>query len=135
MEEKKFKEIMQQSKLEIQFPDFEYNVMEQIRAKESSRRSVWRNLRISWVFFFVVWQLRGKFPDILKDPVQGKEATKLFADANAMLDSIIEGKWLTANAVIGIYPANSIGDDIEVYKDESRNEVIARFSNLRNQKV
>ncbi|MCK4923216.1 MAG: methionine synthase [Bacteroidales bacterium] len=88
---------------------------------------------ISWVFFFVVWQLRGKFPDILKDPVQGKEATKLFADANAMLDSIIEEKWLTANAVIGIYPANSIGDDIEVYKDESRSEVIARFSNLRNQ--
>lgn len=88
---------------------------------------------ISWVFFFVVWQLRGKFPDILKDPLQGEEATKLFADANAMLDKIIEEKWLTAIAVIGIYPANSIGDDIEVYKDESRSEVIARFSNLRNQ--
>ncbi|MCF8380466.1 MAG: methionine synthase [Bacteroidales bacterium] len=88
---------------------------------------------ISWVFFFVVWQLRGKFPDILKDPQQGEEATKLFADANAMLDLIIKEKWLTANAVIGIYPANSVGDDIEVYKDETRKEVIARFTNLRNQ--
>ena len=53
MEEKDFKKIMQQSKLEIQFPDFEDNVMEQIRAKESNRRSVWRNLKISWVFFFI----------------------------------------------------------------------------------
>jgi len=88
---------------------------------------------ISWVFFFVVWQLRGKFPDILKDPIQGEEATKLFADANEMLDLIIKEKWLTANAVIGIYPANSVGDDIEVYNDENRSEVIARFTNLRNQ--
>jgi hypothetical protein len=53
MEEKDFKKIMQQSKLEIQFPDFEENVMEQIHAKESSRRSIWRNLKISWVFFFI----------------------------------------------------------------------------------
>ena len=88
---------------------------------------------ISWIFFFVVWQLRGKYPDILKDPVLGEEASKLFKDANEMLDKIIEEKWLTANAVIGFYPANSVGDDIEVYSDESRKEVIARFTNLRNQ--
>ena len=88
---------------------------------------------ISWVFFFVVWQLKGKFPGILEDPVQGEEARKLYRDANEMLDRIIREKWLTASAVIGLHPANSIGDDIDVYSDESRNEVIARFINLRNQ--
>ena len=88
---------------------------------------------ISWVFFFVVWQLKGKFPGILEDPVQGEEARKLFADANGMLDRIIREKWLTANAVVGFFPANSVGDDIEVYSDESRSKVITRFVNLRNQ--
>jgi 5-methyltetrahydrofolate--homocysteine methyltransferase len=88
---------------------------------------------ISWVFFFVVWQLRGKFPDILNDPQVGSEAVKLFADANRMLDLIIEEKWLQANAVVGFWPANSVGDDIEVYADESRSRVLTRFVNLRNQ--
>ena len=90
---------------------------------------------ISWVFFFVVWQLRGKFPDILEDPRQGEEARKLFADANLLLDRIINEKLLTANGVLGIFPANAVGDDIEVYSDISRKEVIARFFNLRNQEV
>ncbi len=88
---------------------------------------------ISWVFFFVVWQLKGKFPGILEDPVQGEEAKKLFKDANDMLDLIIREKWLTARAVVGFFPANSNGDDIEVYSDESRKNVVARFINLRNQ--
>jgi 5-methyltetrahydrofolate--homocysteine methyltransferase len=88
---------------------------------------------ISWVFFFMVWQLKGKFPDILQDPVQGEEAQKLFDEANAMLDKIISEKWLKANAVLGFFPANSVGDDIEVYEDESREKIIARFINLRNQ--
>ena len=88
---------------------------------------------ISWVFFFVVWQLRGKFPDLLKDPEMGHEATKLFNDANHMLDRIIQEKWLTAKGVIGFFPANSVGDDIEVYSDEKRSKTIARFINLRNQ--
>ncbi len=88
---------------------------------------------ISWVFFFVVWQLRGKFPDILEDQKQGEEARKLFADAQEMLDKIIKEKWLEARAVIGFYPANSVGDNIEVYADESRKTIIHRFINLRNQ--
>ncbi|MBN2347452.1 MAG: methionine synthase [Bacteroidales bacterium] len=88
---------------------------------------------ISWVFFFVVWQLRGKFPDILDDPKQGEEARKLFDDANKLLDRIIEEKLLKAKAVIGFFPASSVGDDIEVYADEKRNKVISRFVNLRNQ--
>jgi 5-methyltetrahydrofolate--homocysteine methyltransferase len=90
---------------------------------------------ISWVFYFVIWQLRGKYPDILDDPRQGEEAKKLLFEANHMLDRIIKEKALTANGVIGIFPANSVGDDIEVYSDKSRNKVLARFCNLRNQEL
>jgi len=90
---------------------------------------------ISWLFFFLVWQLKGKWPDILDDPRQGKEAQKLFADAQEMLDEIIREKSLRASAVIGFYPANSVGDDIEVYSDETRSEVLTRFINLRNQSL
>jgi 5-methyltetrahydrofolate--homocysteine methyltransferase len=88
---------------------------------------------INWVFFFVVWQLRGKFPEILNDPIIGEEAKKLFADANKLLDEIVEKKLLTANGVVGFFPANSVGDDIEVYDDENRSNIITIFRNLRNQ--
>lgn len=88
---------------------------------------------ISWIFFFIAWQLKGKWPDILEDPKQGEEARKLYEDAQTMLDLIAREKWLTANAVIGFYPANSNGDDIEVYTDESRTTILTRFINLRNQ--
>jgi len=88
---------------------------------------------ISWVFFFVVWQLRGKYPDLLKDPEIGETAQKLFEDANTMLDQIIDEKWLKAKAVVGFWPANSVGDDIEVYADESRKTILTTFVNLRNQ--
>jgi len=88
---------------------------------------------ISWVFFFVVWQLRGKFPDILKDPKIGDEAQKLYDDANRLLDRIEKEKLLRAKGVLGFFPANSVGDDIEVYATEERKQVIATFRNLRNQ--
>ncbi len=88
---------------------------------------------ISWVFFFVVWGLKGKFPGIFDDPVQGEEARTLYKEANEMLDRLVAEKWLTANAVVGFFPANSVGDDIEVYSDESRSQVLTRFINLRNQ--
>ena len=88
---------------------------------------------ISWIFFFLVWQLRGKWPDILKDPKQGKEARKLYDDALKMLDWIVEDGILRANGIIGFFPANSVGDDIEVYADEDRSEVLASFINLRSQ--
>jgi 5-methyltetrahydrofolate--homocysteine methyltransferase len=90
---------------------------------------------INWVFFFVVWQLRGKFPQILNDPKQGEEAKKLFNDANQLLDRIIRYKLLLANGVIGIFPANSVGDDIEVYSDINRKEILARLINIRNQEL
>ncbi len=88
---------------------------------------------INWVFFFVTWELRGKFPEILDDPKYGEEARKLYDDANRMLDLIISEKWLKANAVFGIFPANSAGDDLLIYRDETRKDVITKFTNLRNQ--
>ncbi|MEX2370673.1 MAG: methionine synthase [Bacteroidales bacterium] len=88
---------------------------------------------INWMFFFVTWELRGKFPDILKDPVLGVEATKLYDEAREMLDQIIKEKWLTANAVYGIYPAGSVGDDIVLFRNESRDQQLTSFINLRNQ--
>ena len=88
---------------------------------------------INWIFFFVTWELRGKFPHIFDHPKYGLEARKLYDDAQEMLDRIIGEKWLTANAVFGIHLANADGDDIVVYADESRNKVITTFTNLRNQ--
>ena len=88
---------------------------------------------ISWIFFFLVWQLRGKWPDILKDPKQGKEARKLYDDALKMLDWIVENGILKANGILGFFPANAVGDDIEIYSDENRSEILASFINLRSQ--
>ncbi len=88
---------------------------------------------INWVFFFVTWELRGKFPDIFDHPDYGYEARRLYDDAQEMLDRIVSEKWLTANAVFGIFPAGADGDDILVYTDDSRRQVRTRFTNLRNQ--
>lgn len=88
---------------------------------------------IDWTFLFHAWEFKGVYPDILDDPKQGTEARKLFADAKAMLEKIISENWLTANAVVGIFPANSNGDDINVFVDETRDKKIARFYNLRQQ--
>ncbi len=89
---------------------------------------------IDWTPFFISWEMKGSYPKILKDPTRGEEARKLFADAQKMLKQIIEKKWLQANAVIGIYPANQINiDDIEVYEDENRAKVKTVFSSIRQQ--
>ena len=88
---------------------------------------------INWIFFFTTWELRGKFPDIFEHPEYGSEARKLFEDAQDMLQRIIDEKWLTANGVYGIFPANSEQDDILVFEDEERKKVGTRFTNLRNQ--
>lgn len=90
---------------------------------------------INWMFFFVTWELRGKFPDILDHPLYGEEARKLYQDAQDMLQHIVDEKWLTANAVYGIYPAATRDDDIILFTDGSRKEERARFINLRNQAV
>ncbi len=88
---------------------------------------------IDWGPFFSAWELHGRFPDILKDEVVGAEATKLYADAQALLDRIVRERRFTANAVIGFWPCNAVGDDIEVYADEERSSVVTRFHMLRQQ--
>jgi len=88
---------------------------------------------INWIFFFTTWELRGKFPDIFKHPDYGAEASKLYEDAQEMLRRIIDEKWLTANGVYGIFPANSEGDDILVYNENRPDLIRTRFTNLRNQ--
>ena len=90
--------------------------------------------RIDWSPFFKAWELAGKYPKILDDEIVGKEARTLFADAQAMLEKIINEKWLQARAVIGIFPANTIDDDdVELYTDDDRTEVRTVFHFLRQQ--
>ncbi len=88
---------------------------------------------IDWTPFFQTWELHGKFPRILTDEVVGQEATRLYEDAQVMLKKIIAEKWLTAKAAYGIFPANSVNDDIEIYKDETRTEVAFVQHALRQQ--
>ncbi len=89
---------------------------------------------IDWTPFFQAWELAGRYPKILQDEVVGEEASKLFADAQAMLKKIINEKWLTANAVFGLFPANTVNsDDIEIYTDKSRSKVAMTWHNLRQQ--
>ena len=89
---------------------------------------------IDWGPFFQTWDLAGPYPAILTDEVVGEQATKVFADAQAMLKKIIEGRWLSANGVIGLYPANTVNDDdIELYTDESRSQVALTWHGLRQQ--
>lgn len=88
---------------------------------------------IDWTPFFNTWELAGRYPGILEDDIVGESAKMLFHDANTMLKTLIDEKWLKANAVIGFFPANSVGDDIEVYTDETRTEVLTTFCMLRQQ--
>jgi 5-methyltetrahydrofolate--homocysteine methyltransferase len=88
---------------------------------------------IDWTPFFMTWQLSGKYPLILKHEVIGVEATKLFNDANAMLDDVINNKKISARAVFGLFPAHSNQDDIQLYTDEGRNEPLMRLHQLRQQ--
>lgn len=90
---------------------------------------------IDWTFFFFVWELKGKFPDILNDELQGEEARKLYADANRMLDQMAEKKMVQANGVFSIWPSNADGDDIVVFEDETRTKEIGRFYHLRQQEA
>ena len=88
---------------------------------------------IDWTPFFLSWEMKGKYPAILKSEKYGKEAKKLFDDANDLIDTIIKNNSLTANAVFGLFPANSNGDDIKVYKDESRKSILTTLHTLRQQ--
>ncbi|MGP8252781.1 MAG: methionine synthase [Terracidiphilus sp.] len=88
---------------------------------------------IDWTPFFHTWELKGVYPRILDDARQGEQARQLFAEANALLDTIIEKKLITARGVYGFFPANATGDDIDLYTDEARSAVLTRFHFLRQQ--
>ncbi len=88
---------------------------------------------IDWTPFFAAWELAGKYPRILDDDVVGEAARALYDDAKKMLADIIENNWLTAHGVVGFWPANAVGDDIEFYADESRSKAIGRLHGLRQQ--
>ena len=88
---------------------------------------------IDWSPFFHTWELKGRYPKIFEDPIVGSRAKELFEDAQGLLKEILDNRLLTARAVYGLFPANSVDDDVEVYKDESRSEVLATFHTLRQQ--
>jgi 5-methyltetrahydrofolate--homocysteine methyltransferase len=89
---------------------------------------------IDWMPFFNAWEFAGKFPDILTDAVVGEAASNLYADARRMLKTLIAERWLRVRAVLGIFPANAVGDDVELYADEARGRVLATLNFLRQQK-
>ena len=88
---------------------------------------------IDWSPFFHTWELRGRYPSILDHPKHGEEARKLFADAQALLDRLVNEKLITARGVYGFFPANRVGDDVELYTDDTRTKVLARLHFLRQQ--
>ncbi len=88
---------------------------------------------IDWTPFFHTWELKGVYPRILDDERQGSQARQIFAEANALLDVVFEKNLITARGVYGFFPANAVGDDIELYTDNSREKVLTRFHFLRQQ--
>ena len=89
---------------------------------------------IDWQPFFNAWEMKGKFPDILNNPASGETARKLWDDAQAMLDTLIEERWLRASGVFGLFPANTVNDDdIEVYTNESRSQLLTTLHQVRQQ--
>lgn len=88
---------------------------------------------IDWTPFFQAWELKGAYPRILQDEKYGEAARHLFEDAQAILKQLIAEKWLKANAVVGFWPANSVGDDIELYTDDTRTKKLATLHSLRQQ--
>jgi 5-methyltetrahydrofolate--homocysteine methyltransferase len=91
--------------------------------------------RIDWTPFFAAWELRGSWPAILDDPERGAAAEALYDDARELLDRIVEGRLLRARGVVGLWPANSAGDDIELYADDRRDRVLGVIHTLRQQMV
>ncbi len=88
---------------------------------------------IDWQPFFNAWEMKGRFPDILNNPASGEAARRLWDDAQRMLDTIVRERWLSPSGVIGFFPANAVGDDVEVYGDEKRTTPVAVLHHLRQQ--
>ncbi|MDH3417921.1 MAG: methionine synthase [Gammaproteobacteria bacterium] len=89
---------------------------------------------IDWMPFFNAWEFSGKFPDILDDPKAGSAARSLYDDARRLLDTVVAERWLSAAGVVGFFPANAVGDDIELYTDDTRSVSMARLHHLRQQR-
>jgi 5-methyltetrahydrofolate--homocysteine methyltransferase len=89
---------------------------------------------IDWMPFFNSWEFAGKFPDILTDPRVGEAASNLYADARRMLKTLISERWLTVRAVVGLFPANAVDDDVEIYTSEARDGLLTTLNFLRQQK-
>jgi len=89
---------------------------------------------IDWMPFFNAWEFAGKFPAILTDPVIGEQCNALYKDAQTMLTTILREHWLKARGIVGMFPANSVGDDVEIYTDDSRSKVLTRLHFLRQQR-
>src|SRR5687767_6916213 len=107
-------------------------VTQHVRVLRDADLSVLRRY-IDWQPFFNAWEMTGAFPDILNNPGSGPAARKLYDDAQAMLDRIVEEKWIRAHGVVGFFPANAVGDDVEVYLDGDRSKVHATLRHLRQQ--
>ncbi len=88
---------------------------------------------LDWGPFFQTWDLAGRYPDILDDPVVGEAARNVWREGREMLERVVKGQWLTASGVFGLWPANAVGDDIEIYADEAREQVLMTWHNLRQQ--
>ncbi len=88
---------------------------------------------IDWAPFFQTWDLAGKYPEILDDPVVGEAARNVMKEGREMLERIVNGRWIAASGVVGLWPASSVGDDIEIYADEKRERVLMTWHNLRQQ--
>ena len=88
---------------------------------------------IDWTPFFLAWEIKGRYPDVLNNPATSEQARTLLDDANRMLDRIEREHWLSARGVVGIFPANGVGDDVEVYADEARSSVLTTLHGLRQQ--
>jgi 5-methyltetrahydrofolate--homocysteine methyltransferase len=89
---------------------------------------------IDWMPFFNAWEFSGQFPAVLTDPVVGEAASNLYADAREMLKRLVADRWLRVRAVVGLFPANSVGDDVEIYTDERRTTLATTLCFLRQQK-
>ncbi|MBS2938079.1 methionine synthase [Nocardioides sp. J2M5] len=107
-------------------------VTQHVRVIRDQDLSVLRRY-IDWQPFFNAWEMKGAFPDILNSPSSGPAARKLYDDAQAMLDRIVEERWIRAHGVVGFFPAASVGDDVEVYLGEDRSQVHATLHHLRQQ--
>lgn len=123
-----------QRKLELDWKDYNPTEPNQIGIKALKNFSLEKLVRyIDWTPFFTTWELSGKYPKILNHPEMGEQATQLFSDAKELLQKIVEEKRLHAHGVAGIFPANSLGEDTEIYVDDHRTDIIRKIHHFRQQ--